>query len=273
MIRAGLIGLLMLLAPAAAAADLGKTRALLVGIGLPDAMAYSRALLVAGADDPQAMLAPPVAKRWRETAARLFDPDEVLDRAVSGVAATLSDAELAEIADFTQSPLGQRILAEERAATDVDRIDEIEAETEAHFATLGPDDADRMAQYGRIADHFGAVDQAVTGAMNLQVAIILGMQASGRLPGGALSEEDVLAFIAGQEETIRAATVDYILKDFAYTYRNLSDADISTYVEILGTDGARRLYVAVQNATLEVYIRDAKLLGRALGDGIAELEL
>ena len=99
--------------------------------------------------------------------------------------------------------------------------------------------------------------------LNVSYSISSGMMASGQLPG-LTSEEDILEALAMQEPKIRSVVEQNVISSLAYTYRELTDAELRAYAEFLQTEPARAIYSVMDRAIEEVVRRDSRALGRDL---------
>ncbi|MEO0913646.1 MAG: hypothetical protein AAFY59_11770, partial [Pseudomonadota bacterium] len=123
-----------------------------------------------------------------------------------------------------------------------------------------------------LMDGMDVVESGTAMALNINFALMSGMAASDALPRG-FSEAEILALVQMQRDTIRVAVRNGVLENMAYTYRDLSDAELEAYSAFLGTPDARAFYDAINRATEELVTRDARILGRRITDMSAEREL
>lgn len=263
MIARTVIFLLILAMPAPAVADADRTRALLELIGA-DAWIESFAEAL-GRADPEA--AADQSHSWTQAAGEIFQPEAIFDDLVGRMDGQLTDAEVTEIMAFLNSDLGLRVTAMEVEAQNPDIADGVDMAGPVILKDLMADDPDRIAAYQRMMDAIGAVDAGVTGALNMNFAVLSGMSASGRM-AYQLSDAEILTLLASQEATIRDRVAQSAMENAAFTYRDLSDADLDGYVAFLETAAGGRIYSLMNSATDDIMAER----GRQFGARIVALE-
>jgi len=167
-----------------------------------------------------------LAVAWELAASETFPANQMMDEIVSAMDGTLDSDHVVEATEFLSSELGVLV-------TNM----EIEAQR--------PDESDRVDAQGE---------------MNLNYAIYAGMSQSGKLPY-QLSEAEILELVVSQQDMLRAHIRDKIYTMFAYTYRDLSDDQLSDYIGFLTSKAGTAVYGAIHVATEGVLSTRAQRFG------------
>ena len=250
----------LLLWPALGAAqDLQQARGLLRLIGFDVAARQIEAEF----RHPPDRFPPEMRDAWRTAAEGRFRADEIFETAAVRMEGTLTPDEIAGLEDYLSDGLGARVTALEAAAQDPDNAAQVEAEKQAYLDSLGSDFAERFDLLEDCAQALQMIETSVAMVLNISYSISSGMMATGQLPG-MTSEEDILASLAKQEPQIRAVVERNVLSSLAYTYRDLSDAELRAYTAFLQSEPAKAIYAVMDRAIEDVVRRDSRALGRDL---------
>ncbi len=204
-----------------------------------------------------------LALAWELAARETFPSDKMLEEIVSAVAVGLDADHVKAATVFLSSELGMLVTRMEVEAQRPDQSDRVDAEGAAILADLIERDAPRLDAYTRVIEALGAIDSQLAAAMNLNYAIYAGMFQSGSLPYH-LSEGEILELVTSQQDMLRSHIHDKIYTMFAYTYRDLSDAELSQYIDFLTSKAGSAVYGAIQLATQEVLSKRARRFGNRL---------
>lgn len=212
-------------------------------------------------------------QRGRIDAATLDGAERALRRAYA--AATLEEAVLADLAGryderkaegvraWLRSPLGGRIarLEAESATTEGARA----MEEFAVALQQTPPRPERLALEQRFEEAMGSTESMVELTLATSLGIAIAMDAA--LPPERRSgSEKLRAGVAERRRELRAMLRPVSLVGFLFTYRELSDAEIESYVAFAETDAGRWYVQAMKGALVEAI--DAASLG--LADGAKE---
>lgn len=261
-----LFAMLLALLPVAvnAKADDMRLREMMIAIG---ADVWIESFASGLMDPPDADGSVPADPGWQIAAQENFRHEEIFDEMIAAMDGSFSAQELDGIMGFLTSDLGALVTAMEVEAQNPDIADGVDMAAPQIVEELARSAPDRLDAYRDMLDAIGAVDSGVTTALNLNFAILSGMSATGR--GTAqLSEGDILTLLAGQEPRIRKQVETGSLENAAFTYRDLSDADLEAYRDFLTSDLGRKLYATMNAAADAVMIKRA----RAFGARIVELQ-
>jgi hypothetical protein len=173
------------------------------------------------------------------------------------------DAALAEATRaFFDTDRGRRLLALEiearRAMLDEAVEDAARVAHEDMVARADP----RLDLLRRFAEANDLIEANVQGALNGNLAFYRGLEAAGGFEDG-MSEDEMLADVWAQEETIRADTADWLFPYLALAYGPATDADIEAYTAFSASPEGRRLNRALFAAFDAVFGRISYDLGRA----------
>ena len=247
----------------ASAQDQHKMRTMMMAIGA-DAWIESFAEGMARSDNP-ASAEPDLG--WKQAASEVFKHEEIFDTLVDRMKGMLSDEELDEILEFLASDVGRAVTRMEIEAQNPDIADGVDMAGAQIVEDLTADEPARLDKYRDMLAAIDAIESGVTTALNMNFAVLSGMSASGRM-SYSLSEGEILTLLAAQEDTIREQIGVASLQTAAFTYRDLSDDDLATYVDFLTSEAGRRLY-SVMNGVADEIMAER---GRAFGTRIIELQ-
>lgn len=204
-----------------------------------------------------------LAVAWELAASETFPANQMMDEIVSAMDGTLDSDHVVEATEFLSSELGVLVTNMEIEAQRPDESDRVDAQGETILAELIEKKAPRLDAYTDMIDALGAIDNEVAAAMNLNYAIYAGMSQSGKLPY-QLSEAEILELVVSQQDMLRAHIRDKIYTMFAYTYRDLSDDQLSDYIGFLTSKAGTAVYGAIHVATEGVLSTRAQRFGNRL---------
>lgn len=193
---------------------------------------------------------------------RVYAPDRMRAAVSKELAAALSVADEQEVLVWLSSDLGKRITRIEEEQGEVERYRKTDREAPEFLKTVP---RERIAKFTRLADSIHVGESSATMLINLTIATIYGLASSA--PGGA--DESVLRRLRQRFEAQRpqlvAAMTQRSIAGFAYTYRDLKDAEVESYVAFAESPAGRRYHeattIALDNALMEASLE----LGRQVG--------
>lgn len=208
---------------------------------------------------------------WDLAASQVFPPAKLMEEIVASMDGTMDPEDIKEATIFFETGLGKLVTQMEVDAQSLESgvVDERGSDVLADLIENNPD---RVQAYTDMIDALGAIEAEVAAAMNLNLAIYSGMSRSGRM-GFQLSDAEILELVSSQHDMFRSLIRDQIYITFAYTYRNLSDADLRTYTEFLSSGAGKALYSNIHRATEDVFGQRAQLFGERVMElqGVKEL--
>lgn len=202
--------------------------------------------------------------RWPQIVAGIYDAQGMKDTFNARFAQELSGdaAVIAEIEDFFGSDRGQRILTLEVSARRALLDDAVEDAAKVAAADMARDQDPRLALIRDFAVAGDLIEMNVAGAMNANLAFYQGMAETGGF-GLALTEDQILSDVWGQEPEVRANTEEWLFPYLALAYRPLSDADLEAYTAFWESAAGKQLNRALFAAFDVVFTDISRDLGRA----------
>ncbi|MEY3002940.1 MAG: hypothetical protein RLZZ491_116 [Pseudomonadota bacterium] len=243
---------------------------LLQAMGIYEVLNIMAAEGLAGAPDLEAdLFAGKGGSAWLAMAASIYDGDRMVSRFEAAFPAErLSAEQIATLAAFFDSELGQRIAAGETAARRAFLDTTIEDAASELAQRRAADGHPRIAQLTRFIAVNDLVERNVSGALNSNFAFYRALSDAGAFPA-PIPEAMMLAEVWGQEPEIRADTLEWLFGFQTLAYEDLSDADLEAYIAISETPAGQALNAALFvgfDALFEAISAD---LGRAAAGFIA----
>jgi len=210
-------------------------------------------------------------RQYTALAERVFDPDLMLERAIDMMEAVLPDPLLEHGAAFYGSALGQRLVEVENASHVTD--DELRyAEGQEIVERLGEDNPARLEDYAAMMDAIGGVESSLRAVLEVQLRYLLAAMAAGSVDID-YSEAELRALLEEQAPEIRNNITVFSMLGAAYTYRDLSDADVSAYRAALEEEAMRQVYEILNAIQFQVMAERYEALAEALPSLTPEQEL
>lgn len=194
-----------------------------------------------------------MAEVWRQTARQVFEAERMHADLVDALEGRFSAAEAATIMDFFGSPAGRRVSATDRAMMllDAERLQHAIAAGEDVLSRLGRDSR-RRQQLDEMLELAGADISVAMTAQSLRgmfVAIALAPQRGDdiEIPWSEIDAQ--LDLVLGDVEADIAATQ---LALAAFSYRDISEAELDACLDFLRQPAARKFYgfIAVAVGTI-----------------------
>lgn len=264
LLRPLLLAAALILAPlaAAAATDRDRLAAFLQVTGYDVVITSLQQAAMAGpgmvGDAPQTF-----GQQYREAAEEVFEPELMVNRALDILAAVMTEPLVQAGADFYASDLGQRLVAAENAAhmqgSDVKFEQGQEILAEATRAN-----PQRVEVLKAMNAAIGSEEVGRRAIVEIQLRFILAAQAAGALPQGP-TEEDLRGALTAQAQANAAQSALYALISNAYTYRDVSDADLDAYLQALRTPEMQQVYEILNATQYQVMMERYQALGQRLG--------
>ena len=170
--------------------------------------------------------------------------------------------DLASMEAFFGSEMGQQILKLEIGARRALLDSDVEDVAKVAWSDMAAEDSPRAAQLRRFAEANDLIESNVMGAMNANFAFYRGMAEAGSFPE-AMTEEQMLQDVWGQEPQVRTETESWLFPFLALAYQPLSDADLQSYISFSESPAGQRLNAALFVAFDAVFTQISADLGRA----------
>jgi hypothetical protein len=222
------------------------TRQVIVAINL-DAAIQGFPDSIKSAAQQQRLTAPDVAAVDRVTKLMVgaVDAKRVTDSMAAVLKSEASAAELQTLLAWAKTPLGSAILAAERANQGPQRRD-----NESHFVaglSANPPPAERIRLVQAVEAEASLTEQAARLAEEIMRTTV--RMISAIRPGSAPSQEETDAMLAKFHASVMPMLRQQVMLDTLFDYRELSDEQLSQYVEFLRSDlGKRYMKLSVDSA-------------------------
>ena len=250
-----------------ARADDNTAGALGTALFLPDMLDIMREEGRAYGNDLEAQFFPGTGGAvWANEVQKIYDPARLLPVFQTAFSEELSQTGVdpAPILAFFSYPLGKRIvtleLSARRALLD-DSVDEAARQKMDEMRIEAPPRLQLLETYIS-ANHL--IDMNVTSALNANVAFMRGLRATGALKDG-MSEEELLAEVWRQEDAVRSATADWLLKYVILAYGPLTDAEVVAYTDFSRSPEGSALNRALFAGFDAMFAQVSNELGQAVG--------
>lgn len=204
------------------------------------------------------------AAQWQAVIARIYDATAMRAIFDASMARSLAgdEAALAQMEAFFGSPLGQRIVTLEIDARAAMLDEAVEDAAKVTAQQLQADRDPLIKQIERFAAAGDLIEMNVAGALTSNLAFYKGMAEVGAFEE-AMSEEDMLAQVWGQEADIRKETESWLMPYLALAYKPLETGDLEAYISFSESPAGKRMNAAMFAAFDEVFTGISLDLGRA----------
>tara|TARA_R110000850_G_scaffold6655_4_gene25618 strand:+ start:773 stop:1585 length:813 start_codon:yes stop_codon:yes gene_type:complete len=209
---------------------------------------------------------------WRRAALAAFDGGLVIDQLVRALQARHTMEDFSAAASFFDSALGRRVTLAENAAQKITDEAMVKAEGGEILARLMQEDPARLALYRRMVEESGLLESALASTMSMNLAMVTGMQASGLLPY-SMSQDEMIAMLNDQRGAIATELERSIYIQAAFTYAEISDADMQAYADFLTGPVGRDFYAALNIAISDVLNARARDFGEIFAELLQESAL
>lgn len=234
-------------------------------LGLPELVGIMREEGIGyGADLETDMFPGQGRAAWAAMVSGIYDTGRMEAAVREGLAAELSDLEIAPILDFFQSEAGERIVALEISARRALLEDEVEETARLGWMELEAEGGPRWSLISEFAEVNDLVESNVAGALTSNYAFYIGL-IDGRAFDFELTEEEVLSDVWSQEQEIRESTIDWVYSFTSLAYQPLSDEEMRAYVDFAASPAGQALNAALFSAFNEMF----RAISRDLGLGAA----
>lgn len=212
--------------------------------------------------------------RWQEAVEGIYATDRMVADFTSAFEAELaaSGDDLPAMLDFFTSGLGQRVVALEISARRALLDEAVDEASRAKLEEMRETGDPRLDLIEDFVAANGLIEANVTGGLNANYAFYQGLADAGALPG-AMTEDEIIGEIWGQEADIRAETEIWIHAYLAMAYAPLTDDEIATYTAFSESEAGRSLNRALFAGFDTVFEDVSRQLGRAAGAVLAGHDL
>ena len=257
-------------APALAEAEGAMTR-LIDALRMDDTVAIMREEgLLYGEDLAAEMMPEADLTSWRAHLERLYDSAKMQKLVEAGLAAELGGVDVAPLAEFFTSELGEEIVELEISAREAFLDTEVEAAAKEHYADLDREGAEIVRQIETLIADSDLIEQNVMGILNANLMLYRGLA-----DGGAydLSEEDMLRDVWSQEEGVRDDSSEWIGAYLLTAYQPLETDEIDRYIAMWRTEEGQALNRALFAVFDRMYEEISYLTGQAVAQHMRSQKL
>lgn len=252
--------------PAARAADRDSIRDFLNVTGFDialDSIAFS------AGSAPQMLGVQPDAfgADWTRVSGSVFDTAIMRKMALDILEQTLTQENLDHAVDFYASDLGQRLVEVENASHS--ESDDSIAQTGGAEILADLSETDRgQARIATLERMMAAIDSAgmsLRAIQEIQVRFLVSAAAAGVIEL-RMDPEELRAAMKTQEDEMRAALMESSMKSAAFTYKDISDADLIAYAEALEAPQMQEVYQLLNAVQYEIMANRFEVLAARMAD-------
>lgn len=211
----------------------------------------------------EGMLGEEPGSGWASAVSRIYDVDKMTSVITDHLQEALSDADVAEVAAFFTSDLGEEIITLELAAREAMADDAIEQVATEAVEAAREDNTWQYQQVLELIEDSDLVEFNVMGALNSNLAFYRGL-ADGSAIG--MSEEEMLADVAGQQDEIRGESEAWLQAYMLMAYQTLTPEQLNDYAALYRSEQGQQVNAALFEAYDQMYSELSYLLGRAVAD-------
>jgi hypothetical protein len=220
----------------------------------------------------QDMFGGPPTAEWAATVERIYDYGMMEGMVRTDFMTSLENADLAPLIGFFASEQGQMIVGLEVSARRALLDDAVEEAAKVAAAIAAEDGDPRIALVGEFVDINNLIETNIEGALNSNLAFYGGLVDGGAFDG-ALSEEQILSDVWGQEQEIRESTTEWIYSFLFMAYQPLAEADLQAYIAFSETEAGGEINRAMFESFDRLFTGISRSLGRAAANEMTMQEL
>ena len=238
-------------------------KALADALGLPEIIEVMRVEGLANGEDlAEDMFPARDGAQWSRAVGKIYDAEWMDTIVLTRLDEELADTDLAPLMDYFTAETGQRIVALEVSARQAMIDETVEQASKDRLVDMRADGDPLLDLVGEYIDANDLLENNVVGAMNSNYAFYTGMQDGGAFDQ-ALTEEQILTDVWGQEEAIRADTEEWLYAFLTTAYQPLSDDDLESYITLSRTPEGEDLNRALFAAFDTLFVEVSHALGRS----------
>ena len=205
---------------------------------------------------------------WARDVATIYDGAALTTAFDTRFRAALPAAQVPAMLAFFDTGRGRRIVSLEVSARRALLDPDVEASAHQALADMAEAGDPRLTALKAFAAANDLVESNVSGTMNSDIAFYKGL-VEGHAKGFEMTEAQIVAEVATQEDSIRHDTEDWLFPFLALAYAPLSDADLAAYTDFARTPAGKALNRALFTAFDGVFDGVAHDLGRAAAGALS----
>ncbi|HEY9033805.1 MAG TPA: DUF2059 domain-containing protein [Pseudomonadales bacterium] len=195
-----------------------------------------------------------------DTMMTIFSAERLKQQTAQYLATTLDKADIEQVLDWLNSPLGRRITRLE--------VDSSAPESMADMQAMLPvlmQDSQRLALMADLDRATMASEATVSMMLSIQKAMLSGMM-SNAPADEQMSEADIDQLLANLRPQIEAQYREFVTASMLYTYRVLEEDDIRRYIAFADSAAGRHYHSAAIGAISQAMSEASQALGKLLAE-------
>jgi len=179
-----------------------------------------------------------------------------------------SQAELRELADFFDSPLGKRFTAAENKMADAKEFEKVMNNSATLTREVNKDPA-RVKLLQSLTEAMGGIERSVEDALSIALATHIALIHA--TPGKEMPPIQVLEKIHEQNRFgITGMLTQLHLASGAYVYHSFSNAELKRYLEFASSPAATKFFEEIGDALIAVNKQCGKDMGEIVADAVKQ---
>jgi len=203
--------------------------------------------------------------QWTRLSKQVFDTERMYEMGLEILEPTLSDEALNHAVTFYASDLGQRLVAAENRTHRIEDDTKKQTEGQQILAGLRDSDPDRVALLERMNGAIDADGTSLRALQEIQFRFLMAASAAGVIELRADADE-LRAMLRQNEDKMRAAIRASALAGAAYTYRDIPNADLTTYTEALEQPLMQEVYELLNAVQYEIMANRFEVLAARMAE-------
>lgn len=237
--------------------------ALMTALGFDDLMPILQEEGLSYADGIRAdMFADRPTQHWQAALDHIYDPARMSEVMQQELTERLDADRIAPLMAFFSSDLGERIVLLEVTAREAMLEPSVDDAARQRYAAMREAGGNRIDLLDRFVAANDLIEMNVAGALNSNYAFYQGL-ASGGTFRGMMSDDEIIAEVWGQEESMREETGEWVNAYLALAYQPLEDQELQAYIDFSLTDEGKALNTALFGAFDALFTAVSRDLGTA----------
>jgi len=263
-----LVVLLLCLMSAFAKADSQTAEALYQKSGLAEQVSQLPVMVTVSIDaasqrHPSAStLSPGYLKVFKRAAHLAFEPERMKHHVVGQLQASLSATELQEAMAWYESPIGRKVATLEKAASQPQAHQEFVRFVQR--ALQWPSSESRLDLIRDLNAVSKASESGVQVTMAIQLAVLTGL--NGIRGEGSRSPAELSQQLEASRSQVERQVITQTLLSLSFTYRSLTEAELSAYIDYLQSDTGRKLTAATTQGLGQAMVESGVIMGDAMAE-------
>ena len=207
---------------------------------------------------------------WQVQVDAIYDADRMVESVRTALDQELESEAIESAITFFASDLGRKIVTLENTARQAMSEQDVEEAARARYAELAGSEDKRLAQLAAFVASGDMLNRNVTSALNSNYQFMRGLADGDVIE---MSDEDILADVAGEMDEITEDTASWLYGFFLLAYHPLDEAEFDSYLTFSETDAGKALNRALFEGFGVAYEDISYALGRAVALNMTAEEL